>query len=147
MEDRPVRYLLYTFSNVTADHTISASFAINVIGIGTPPNGTGSTASLSPQGPASLSNIQVQSASLSMSRVAPGAAVTVTADVMNKGTADGSAQVKLYVDGQEEAHQGVALASGKRAPVRFTVSREGAGYLHRLCGQCGCRQLHGGPVC
>ena len=79
------------------------------------------------QGPAAIANIAVQSASLSTAKVAPGAPVTVTANVANKGTADGSAQIKLYVNGQEEAHQGVTLSSGSRTPVKFTVSRDEPG--------------------
>ncbi|MHB8084990.1 MAG: choice-of-anchor U domain-containing protein, partial [Dehalococcoidia bacterium] len=79
------------------------------------------------QGPAPIANIAVQSASLSNAKVAPGAAVTVTANVANKGTANGSSQIKLYVNGQEEAHQGVTLSSGGRTPVKFTVSRDEPG--------------------
>ncbi|MHB8086420.1 MAG: CARDB domain-containing protein, partial [Dehalococcoidia bacterium] len=79
------------------------------------------------QGPAPIANIAVQSASLSTAKVAPGAAVTVTADIANKGTANGSSQIKLYVNGQEEAHQGVTLSSGTSTPVKFTVSRDEPG--------------------
>jgi hypothetical protein len=79
------------------------------------------------QGPAPIANIAVQSASLSTAKVAPGTPVTITADVANKGTADGSTQIKLFVNGQEEAHQGVTLASGSRTPVKFTVSRDEPG--------------------
>ncbi len=66
-------------------------------------------------------------ASLSTDKVAPGAPVTVTANVANNGTADGSSQIKLYVNGQEEAHQGVTLSSGSSNPVKFTVSRDEPG--------------------
>ncbi|MHB8085303.1 MAG: choice-of-anchor U domain-containing protein, partial [Dehalococcoidia bacterium] len=79
------------------------------------------------QGPAPIANIAVQSASLSTAKVAPGAPVTITANVANKGTANGSSQIKLYVNGQEEAHQGVTLSSGSRASVKFTVSRDEPG--------------------
>jgi hypothetical protein len=79
------------------------------------------------QGPTAIANIAVQSASLSTAKVAPGAPVTVTADVSNQGTADGTAQIKLYVNGQEEANQGVMLSSGSRTPVKFTVSRDEPG--------------------
>ncbi len=78
-------------------------------------------------GPAAIANVTVQSASLSAERVAPGAPVTVTANVANTGTADGSSQIKLYVNGQEEAHQGVTLGSGSRTPIKFTVSRDEPG--------------------
>jgi hypothetical protein len=79
------------------------------------------------EGPAAIANIAVQSASLSTAKVAPGAPVTITANVANKGTANGSTQIKLYVNGQEEANQGVTLSSGSRTPVKFTVSRDEPG--------------------
>jgi Tol biopolymer transport system component len=79
------------------------------------------------QGPAPIANIAVQSASLSTAKVAPGAPVTITANVANKGTANGSSQIKLYVNGQEEAHQGITLSSGTSTPVKFTVSRDEPG--------------------
>jgi Tol biopolymer transport system component len=79
------------------------------------------------QGPAPIANIAVQSASLSTAKVAPGATVTVTANVANKGTANGSSQIKLYVNGQEVAHQGITLSSGGRTPIKFTISRNEPG--------------------
>jgi Tol biopolymer transport system component len=82
---------------------------------------------MAPQGPAPMANIAVQSASLSTAKVAPGAPVTVTANLANKGTANGSTQVKLYVNGQEEAHQGVTLSGGGNTPIKFTVSRDEPG--------------------
>jgi len=80
-----------------------------------------------PQGPAPISNITVENISLSSAKVGPGAPVTVTANVVNKGTADGSSRIKLYVNGQEEAHQGVTLSSGSSTPVKFIVSRDEPG--------------------
>ncbi|MGA9049677.1 MAG: choice-of-anchor U domain-containing protein [Dehalococcoidia bacterium] len=82
---------------------------------------------MAPQGPAPMANIAVQSASLSTAKVAPGAPITVTANIANKGTANGSTQVKLYVNGQEEAHQGVTLSGGGNTPIKFTVSRNEPG--------------------
>jgi hypothetical protein len=79
------------------------------------------------QGPAPISNITVENISLSSAKVGPGAPITVTAYVANKGTADGSSRIKLYVNGQEEANQGVTLSSGSRTPVKFTVSRDEPG--------------------
>ena len=79
------------------------------------------------QPPAPIANIAVENTSISLAKVAPGAPVTVTADVANKGTASGSAQVKLYINGQEEAHQGITLSRGSRTPVKFTVSRDEPG--------------------
>jgi outer membrane protein assembly factor BamB len=83
--------------------------------------------SLTSQAPMAIANIAVQSASLSAARVAPGAAVTVTTDIANKGTASGSNQITLYVNGQEEAHQGITLTSGSHTPIKFTVSRDKPG--------------------
>ena len=79
------------------------------------------------QEPMHISNVVVQTASLSTDKVAPGAPVTVTASVANTGTADGSSQIKLFVNGQEEAHQGVTLSSGSSNPIKFTVSRDEPG--------------------
>jgi hypothetical protein len=79
------------------------------------------------QGPVPISNITVENISLSSAKVGPGAPVTVTAYVANKGTADGSSRIKLYINGQEEANQGVTLSSGSRTPVKFTISRDEPG--------------------
>ena len=56
--------------------------------------------------PVQLPNIQIQSASLSESKVAPGTPVTVTADIANRGTVNGTMRIKLYVNGEEESSQG-----------------------------------------
>jgi GH25 family lysozyme M1 (1,4-beta-N-acetylmuramidase) len=99
-----------------------------ISGISTrPPSSSGTVAAPTPQPPVNLSNIYVQSASLSSAKVGPGGLITVTADVANRGTANGSTLIKLYVNGQEEAHQGVTLSSGSRTPVKFTFSREEPG--------------------
>ncbi|MGA2158242.1 MAG: choice-of-anchor U domain-containing protein [Dehalococcoidia bacterium] len=92
-----------------------------------PPHSSSAQVPILAQGPMAIANITVESASLSTAKVALGATVTVTADIANKGTANGSAQIKLYVNGQEEAHQGVTLSSGSLTPVKFTVSRDEPG--------------------
>jgi hypothetical protein len=118
----------YSFRNVTANHTISASFAFSLIGSGTQPHGAGSQAApASAQSPVMLPNIQVQSASLSASKVAPGTPVTITASLANKGTANGTTAVKVYVNGQEETSQGITVNSGSNIPLSFTVSRNEPG--------------------
>ena len=118
----------YTFSNVTANHTISASFASSLIGSGTQPHGAGLPgATASTQAPVTLPNIQVQSASLSASKVAPGTPVTITASLANRGTANGTAAVKVYINGQEETSAGITVNSGSNSPVSFTVSRNEPG--------------------
>ena len=74
-----------------------------------------------------LPNIQVQSASLSTSKVMPGTPVTITATLANKGTANGTTAVKVYVNGQEETSQGITVNSGSNIPLSFTVSRNEPG--------------------
>jgi hypothetical protein len=93
----------------------------------TPPQSSSAGGSPVTQGPAPIANITVENISLSSAKVGPGAPVTVTAYVANKGTADGSSRIKLYVNGQEEANQGVTLSSGSRTPIKFTVSRDEPG--------------------
>jgi hypothetical protein len=117
----------YTFSNVTANHTISALFAISLIGIGSGGSSGSVSAPVSQQGPMNLANLQVQSAGISSSRVEPGTPVTVIASVANKGTGNGTANIRVYVNGQEEVSKGVAVSSGSLATVIFTVSRNEPG--------------------
>jgi hypothetical protein len=74
-----------------------------------------------------LPGITVVSASLSTFKTAPGAPVTVTASVANRGTANGTVAVKLYVNGQEESSRGVTVNSGSNVPVSFTVNRDEPG--------------------
>jgi hypothetical protein len=75
----------------------------------------------------SLPNIQIQSSSLSAYKVAPGSPVTVTANIANRGTTNGSTRLKLYVNGEEDSSQGVTVESGGKRPVYFTVSRNQPG--------------------
>ncbi|MDD5648586.1 MAG: CARDB domain-containing protein [Dehalococcoidia bacterium] len=120
----------YTFRNVTANHTISVSFSVSQIGPiggGSQSPGDSITTPVSPQGPINLSNLQVQSATISNSKVSPGTPVTVTASVANSGTGNGSANIKVYVNGQEEASRGITVNSGSNAPVTFTVVRNEPG--------------------
>ena len=92
-----------------------------------PPSSSGSAAALTPQAPVALSNIYVQSASLSASKVTPGTPVAVTANVANRGTVNGSTRIKLYVNGVEDSGQGVTVESGGNRPVYFTVNRSQPG--------------------
>jgi phosphatidylserine decarboxylase len=80
-----------------------------------------------PQAPVSLSNIAVKSASLSTTKVTPGEYVTVTANVANTGTGNGASVIKVYVNGAEEAQQGVSVNSGGSTQVTFDVSRDEPG--------------------
>jgi len=71
-----------------------------------------------------LSNIVVQSASLSSSSTQPGIPVTVSALVTNKGRVNGSTGVTIYVNGEQDQSYGVSVNSGKSTRVEFAVSRE-----------------------
>ncbi|MCX5997737.1 MAG: phosphatidylserine decarboxylase [Chloroflexi bacterium] len=86
-----------------------------------------SVAARPPQTPVALSNIYIQSASLSTTKAAPDAPVTVTADITNKGTVNGSKKITLYINGQIETTQGVTVNSGSNTPITFTVSRNEPG--------------------
>jgi len=74
-----------------------------------------------------LPAVIVQSASLSISKVTPGTPVIVDVTLVNKSTVNGALNVKLYVNGQEEASQGVTVNSGSTLPVSFNVSRNQPG--------------------
>ena len=74
-----------------------------------------------------LPNVVVQSASLSLSKVTPGAPVIVDVALVNKSTVDGALNVKLYVNGQEEASRGATVNSGSTLPISFNISRNQPG--------------------
>ncbi|MBN1374987.1 MAG: IPT/TIG domain-containing protein [Dehalococcoidia bacterium] len=96
--------------------------------VNTASHGSSATGTSSgPQGPVSLPNISIQSASLSAARVAPGTPVTVTVNVTNTGDVNGSSRLTLYVSGREESSQGITVSSGESTPVSFTVSRNKPG--------------------
>jgi len=86
-----------------------------------------SMAVTTPQAPVSLPNIQIQSAGLSATAVTPGTPITITADISNTGAVNGSKKVTLYVNGQVETTQGVAVNSGGSAKLAFNVSRSEPG--------------------
>ncbi len=113
-----------------ADHTVNGVI-VDPGGLAVPASGQvqSSSSSYMPSGqaPVRLSNIVVQSAALSASAVEPGTPVTVTAVVVNKGSANGASLIKVYIDGQEEASRGVTLAGGSSSPVTFTVNRSQPG--------------------
>jgi hypothetical protein len=93
-----------------------------------PPHSSAANGSPSQQStPVSLSNIIIQSATLAATRVAPGEKVTVSATVSNKGVANGTARITLYVNGQEMESRGVSLSGGQTVPIDFTVSRSDPG--------------------
>jgi hypothetical protein len=77
--------------------------------------------------PVALPSIYTQSASLSAATVTPGTPVTVTAFLGNRGTVNGNKKVTVYVNGQEEAAQGVTVNSGGSAQLAFDISRSEPG--------------------
>lgn len=77
--------------------------------------------------PVQLANISVKSASLSSTKVTPGEKVTVTADIANTGTGNGTSNIKVYINGAEEAQQGVSVSSGGTTTVIFDVTRNEPG--------------------
>jgi len=102
----------------------------NDIAILPPQGNSGSSNSASGTGsgaPVGMPNITVVSASLSSASASPGSPVTVTANVANRGTVNGTAAVKLYVNGQEDTSRGITVNSGSNIPVTFTVSRNEPG--------------------
>jgi len=97
-----------------------------------PPTGAGSGSSSSagagaPAQPVVLPTLAVQSATLSAKTVTPGTPVTVTADIANKSAVNGNKKVTLYVNGQVETTQGVAVNSGSSSKLTFNVSRSEPG--------------------
>lgn len=89
-----------------------------------------SSASLTPviqQKPVVLANIFVKSASLSAATAVPGAPVTVTADVANTGNSNGAAVIRVYVNGSEEASQGITVNNGGSNRISFTITRNEPG--------------------
>lgn len=91
------------------------------------PQSSSATMPQAPQKPVSLSNISVKSASLSATKVTPGSPVTVTANVANTGTGNGTSMIKVYVNGTEDASQGVSVNSGGTSTVTFDVTRNEPG--------------------
>jgi hypothetical protein len=99
-------------------------------GIGTGSNPGGSSGSMSSSisttQPVVNATIIIQSASISRSRTS-GEPVTISATVSNSSTVNGITKVRLYINGQLDSEQAVAVASGKQEPVNFTVSRSEPG--------------------
>jgi len=77
--------------------------------------------------PTNLSNIVVQSATITSTKVSPGEKVDITASVTNKGNSNGTSKVTLYINGQEAESKGISLTSGESTQVYFSVSRNDPG--------------------
>jgi len=107
--------------NTGGTYVIGACFAQSI------PQSSSPSMPATPQAPVSLSNVTVKSASLSATKVTPGEKVTVSADVANTGTGNGTSVVKVYVNGSEASSQGVTVNSGGISTVSFTISRNEPG--------------------
>jgi hypothetical protein len=124
----PVTYTVIAADVSTQDYTVIVIVAPTPI-LPNPLVGTGASIShgssvagtTTMTQPMSLPNIQIQSASLSASKVAPGTPVTVTAIIANKGTVNGTEKVTLYVNGQVESTQGITVNSGGSSQLSFNV--------------------------
>jgi hypothetical protein len=75
----------------------------------------------------SLPNIYTHTASVSAKSVTPGTPITVTADIINKGTVNGTKRVTLYVNGQEETVQGITVNSGGSSQLTYYITRSEPG--------------------
>ncbi len=131
MDLRDGNYEIY-YKKFTPVPTVTScsptDFTFNSL-IGTTPHGSsmsGITAA-PPQSPVSLPIVSVKAAYLSAKKIAPGTPITVTADVVNTGTVNGSSSIKVYVNGELENSEGVTVNSGSSMPVTFTVSRNEPG--------------------
>jgi hypothetical protein len=119
----PVNFII-----TTSPQDSSITSLVNLIGT-TPPHGSsmpGLTAA-PPQSPVILPTVSVRSASLSATKVTPGTAITVSADVVNTSTVNGSSSIKVYVNGELENSRGITVNSGSSMPITFTVSRNEPG--------------------
>jgi hypothetical protein len=119
-------------SVTTADGTgtLNGGFIVTPGAIGSGSHGSGAVVVSSPPAltpTVNLPNILPQSAGISTTHVKPGESLTVTAVMANKGNAAGTAAVKLYINGREDATQGITVNGGSTAPVSFTVSRNEPG--------------------
>jgi len=91
------------------------------------PHSSATVSTLNNPPPMQLPYIYIESASISTFETEPNSPVLVTATVANKGTVNGSAKIRLYVNGYEEPGQAVMLASGQSRTLTFDVSRSEPG--------------------
>lgn len=96
-----------------------------LIGTGSHSSTVSASTTLAP--PINNPMILTQSANLSARSVTPGMPVTVTADIVNKSSVNGSKKVTLYINGRVETTQGVTVNSGGSTQLTFNVSRNEPG--------------------
>lgn len=78
-------------------------------------------------GTAPTADVQVTAASLSTEQVSAGDTASVTAQVRNDGTANGSTNLQLLVDGSVVGNQSVSVAAGATTTATFDYTFETAG--------------------
>ena len=128
----PVSVLLKGNMSADSDYYYGDIISFSTIGcptlIGTGSHGSGGISGLVPTTPpTNLSNIVVQSAKITVTKVSPGDKVDVTASVTNKGGSNGTSKVSIYINGQEEYAQPITLTGGQSSPLHFYVSRNEPG--------------------
>jgi len=125
-----------TYTVTAADGTTRQAYIVTVtieasalIGTGAPTShgssAAGTTATITTT--VTVPNIYTHTASVSARTVAPGTPITVTADIINKSTVNGSKKITLYVNGQEETAQGITVNSGGSSQLTFYVTRSEPG--------------------
>jgi hypothetical protein len=124
--DQLIERSLHTESSQTT--TVSGNIVgFSTIGCVIPPGSHGTGTMGFNGGPVGISNITVQTAAISASKVGPGEKVDITATVANKGAVNGATSVTLYINGQLVESKGITLASGQSEPVHFFVSQNEPG--------------------
>jgi hypothetical protein len=108
----------YTFANVTAHHTIDASFVI------APTAGPRSSPSI-PAAPRSLNppQMSVQYVSVNPQQTTANQPVTITTNVVNTGDEAGNINIALTINGQLEQSRMVSVGPQGTQPVKFTVTK------------------------
>jgi hypothetical protein len=79
-------------------------------------------------------NIVVQNATLSTAKAGIGEQIQINATVRNRSNSNGSSKITLYVNGQEETHQGVQVNSGDTTHLTFNVTRNEPGTYQVVVG-------------
>ena len=113
----------HSFTTLPTNTTPATPTAFNT----TPGGGSGQSPSNTTPPPVQLSNVVVKSASLSAEKVTPGTPVEITATLLNRGTVNGNAAIRLYINGELESVRGVTVESGRTRSITFTTVKNQPG--------------------